>query len=435
MDNFYLANTIVSVSTLTQTLKKAIESALLPLWVRGEISNLRLQSSGHAYFTLKDKHSQISVVLFKGSFPSNLKLRDGLECILYGEVSVYEPRGTYQIIARLVVPEKEGLLQVEFQKLKQRLEEEGYFKAEHKKALPPLVRCLGLITSPTGAALQDFISVLKNKNWKGRVLIFPAKVQGKDAPASLIQALVRAQRVPALEALVLTRGGGSVEDLWCFNDEALVKAIYACSLPIISAIGHEVDFTLADFVADLRLPTPTAAAEFFADHYQSKAILLRHLEERLAQCRRQGMRQFSLCLARFQSQLSLYSLRKQLSYYHLYLDERGRRLEHIQKAKLHTFQAQLDHFKIKLDPYHPKRRLAHYKDKLFQINARLESTNPEYLLRRGYALLRNAKGQVLKSIQGLSPEAHVWIDLKDGILEAKVLSVSGGKAPSLPKLT
>ncbi len=417
-------HTIVSVSTLTQTLKKTIENTFLPLWVRGEISNLKVQSSGHAYFTLKDKHSQISIVLFKGSFPSNLKLRDGLECIIYGEVTVYEPRGTYQIIARLVVPEKEGLLQLEFQKLKQRLEDEGYFQAEHKKAIPTLVRNLGVITSPTGAALQDFISVLKNKGWKGKLIVFPAKVQSKDAPTTLIQAIAKAQRIPGLEALVLTRGGGSVEDLWCFNDEALVKAMYACAIPIVSAIGHEVDFTLADFVADLRLPTPTAAAEFFADHYQSKATLLAYTQQRFIRCKRQGLNPFISRLARVRSQLSLYTLKKQLSYYLLYLNERARRLYSTKKEILGKIQSQLEHFDIRISHYHPRGLIAVYQEKLHQVAARLEATSPQKLLQRGYALLKNAKGQALSSIHSIGHKDRLWISLKDGTMEVKVLAIS-----------
>lgn len=432
MDIF--AHTIVSVSTLTQTLKKTIESAFLPLWVRGEISNLRLQSSGHAYFTLKDKQSQIIIVLFKGSFPSNLKLRDGLECIVYGEVTVYEPRGTYQIIARLVVPEKEGLLQLEFQKLKQKLEDEGYFRAEHKKAIPTLVRSLGVITSPTGAALQDFISVLKNKGWKGKVLVFPAKVQGKDAPATLIQAIAKAQRVPGLEALVLTRGGGSVEDLWCFNDEALVKAMHACTLPIVSAIGHEVDFTLVDFVADLRLPTPTAAAEFFADHYQSRAITLMHLQRRLAHCKRQGQRQYRSCLEQGKALWRRYSLKKQVSSYHLYMDERARRLDSAKREGLEKWKSCLEQVHVQLGYYHPRGRMLAYQDQLRHLTARLEATSPQKLLQRGYALLKNKQGQTLDSIQGLHPNDCLLIHLKDGIAETKVITISkvGGFLPSLP---
>lgn len=421
------AHTIVSVSTLTQTLKKVIESALLPVWVRGEISNLRLQSSGHAYFTLKDKHSQISIVLFKGSFPSNLKLRDGLECIIYGEVTVYEPRGTYQIIAHLVVPEKEGLLQLEFQKLKQKLEDEGYFNAEHKKEVPPLVRRLGVITSPTGAALQDFISVLKAKSWKGKVFVFSAKVQGKDAPTTLIQALTKAQQVPGLEALVLTRGGGSVEDLWCFNDEALVKAMHACTLPIVSAIGHEVDFTLADFVADLRLPTPTAAAEFFADHYQSKVTLLTYFKERLIRCKRQGLSLFNARLARVQAQLSVHSIRKHLSYYHLYLDERLRRLESAKKESLSKVQSRLERFRVQLAHYHPRGSMASYQEKLTHFSKRLEATNPEKLLQRGYALLKTTQGQAVGSIHSVYPKDRLLICLKDGSLAVEVLNIAEGK--------
>ncbi len=420
MDGFYLANTIVSVSTLTQTLKKALESALLPLWVRGEVSNLRIQSSGHAYFTLKDKHSQISVVLFKGSFPSNLKLQDGIECIIYGEVSVYEPRGVYQIVARLVVPEKEGLLQLEFQKLKQKLEEGGYFKQEHKKAIPKSVSTLGVITSPTGAALQDFISVLKAKAWKGKLFIFPAKVQGQDAPSSLIFALQKAAATPGLEALVLTRGGGSVEDLWCFNDEALVKAIYACPIPVVCAVGHEIDFTLADFVADLRLPTPTAAAEFFADHYQSQEAQFLHIKNRFALCKRQGLKSWSLRLDSIKDRFYRYSFKKHLEYCYLHLDEAMRRLERVKDERFKASQGALERFWLKIQHYQPSILIKSYQERLLSLSDRLDATNPEHILRRGYALVRHENAKLIASVEGLRLQDHLCISLKDGELEVQV---------------
>lgn len=427
MDSFYLANTIVSVSTLTQTLKKAIESALLPLWVRGEISNLRIQSSGHAYFTLKDKHSQISVVLFKGSFPSNLKLQDGIECIIYGEVSVYEPRGVYQIVARLVVPEKEGLLQLEFQKLKQRLEEQGYFRQEHKKPIPKRVAILGVITSPTGAALQDFISVLKAKGWKGKLLIFPAKVQGQDAPATILSALKQAEQTQGLEALVLTRGGGSVEDLWCFNDESLVKAIYDCPIPIISAVGHEIDFTLADFVADVRLPTPTAAAEFFADHYQSQEALFLSLKNRFALCRRQGLKALSLRLSHLRDRFQRYSFKRQLERYYLYLDDASRLLERLRAEKRQGAYTQLERLRLRLQHSQPTRLVKAYQEQLASLRYRLDATDPNHILKRGYALLRDEPAQRILSLSDIRPKDHIHISLKDGSLKVEVLALSPKK--------
>jgi exodeoxyribonuclease VII large subunit len=228
------------------------------------------------YFSLKDAGAQLSAVMFRGDAArQDVKLRDGVQVLVYGEISVYEARGNYQLIVRAVIEDGVGRLQREFEALKRRLAEEGLFAAENKIAIPPMPRTVGVITSPTGAAVQDFVRILIRRGWRGQVVVLPAKVQGEGAAAELVE-MLRVACDPAecgvvFDLLVIGRGGGSLEDLWAFNEEPLVRAVAACPLPIISAVGHEIDFTLCDFAADVRVETPSAAAELISSGFVSAA--------------------------------------------------------------------------------------------------------------------------------------------------------------------
>jgi exodeoxyribonuclease VII large subunit len=254
----------LSVGELTARLKDLLEGAFPAVWVRGEVSNLRAQSSGHVYFTLKDAQAQLAAVLFRGDAArQRMPLRDGQQIIACGSVSVYGARGQYQLIVREVVEDGLGRLQAEFERLKQRLAAEGLFEPANKVPLPAMPRTIGFITSPTGAAVQDFLRILTRRRWRGRVVVLPAKVQGEGAAAEMAAWLEFVQRGgaaggPGFDLLVIGRGGGSLEDLWAFNEEPLVRAVATSRIPIISAVGHEIDFTLCDFAADVRAETPRA---------------------------------------------------------------------------------------------------------------------------------------------------------------------------------
>ena len=244
---------VESVTEFTRRVKAVLEAAVVPCWVRGEISNLRNQASGHAYFSLKDAGAQVSCVLFRGDAArSAAALRDGAQVVLFGETSVYEARGQYQLIVRLVVADGVGRLQREFEALKQRLAAEGLFAPERKREIPAMPACVGFVTSPTGAALQDFLRILTRRGWSGRLVVLPTKVQGEGAAVEMAAMLSLAGRLGIFDLLVIGRGGGSLEDLWAFNEETLVRAVAACPIPVISAVGHEIDFTLCDFAADRR---------------------------------------------------------------------------------------------------------------------------------------------------------------------------------------
>lgn len=253
---------IYSISELNSNIKQLLEDKYPFLWISGEISNYRVPSSGHCYFTLKDSRSQISAVLFRNQ-AANLAFRpkDGMAVIGFGRVAVYEPRGSYQIVFEYLEPRGIGNLQIAFEKLKRQLSAEGLFDELSKKTLPKIPKTIAIVTSPTGAAIRDFIQVAQRRFANLPIQVVPVRVQGESAPREIIQALTWLNEFGSCDVIVLARGGGSIEDLWAFNDEQVARTIFKSRIPVVSAIGHETDFTIADFVADLRAPTPSAAAE------------------------------------------------------------------------------------------------------------------------------------------------------------------------------
>jgi len=253
---------IFSVAELTKRIKGLLEENFSKVYVEGEISNINFPTSGHIYFTLKDKDSQLSAVSFKGS-NSKLKfnLEDGLHVICTGRITVYQPRGQYQIVVEHIEPKGEGALQLAFKQLKERLEKEGLFAKEHKKAIPDLPSRIGIVTSSTGKAIRDILNVINRRFSNLEILLIPVKVQGKDAPTQIKEAIETFNIYGKVDVIITGRGGGSLEDLWAFNEEIVARAIYASRIPVISAVGHEPDVTISDLVADLRAPTPSSAAE------------------------------------------------------------------------------------------------------------------------------------------------------------------------------
>lgn len=276
---------IHSVGQITRHLKDLIESdeGLQDLWVAGEISNFARAASGHLYFTLKDAESQIACVMWRRDAARVQALpRDGASVILHGYVTVYETRGVYQFYADIMQAEGVGLLAARFEELKARLLAEGLFDAAHKRPLPTLPRRIGLVTSASGAVVHDILTVLQRRYRLAEIVIVPAAVQGDDAPPQIVAALTALQRLGDIDVIIVARGGGSLEDLWAFNDETVARAIYASTVPVISAIGHEVDFTIADFVADVRAPTPSAAAELVAPDSAELSAQVTAMQQRLA---------------------------------------------------------------------------------------------------------------------------------------------------------
>ncbi len=263
-------NSVLSVSQLTRDIRALLEGRIGEVWVEGEVSNHRLQSSGHQYFTLKDAEAQLSCVMFRGmASRSQARLADGVQVQVFGQVTVYAPRGQYQMVVRMVQEKGQGSLQARFEALKRRLNEEGLFDQARKHPVPKYPKIVALVTSPTGAAVHDMLNILTRRAPWIRVLVFPVRVQGQGAEVEIARAIDTLNRaescgLPRVDTIVVGRGGGSLEDLWNFNEERVARAIFASEIPVISAVGHEIDFTIADFVADLRAPTPSAAAELLA---------------------------------------------------------------------------------------------------------------------------------------------------------------------------
>ncbi|OGW48309.1 MAG: hypothetical protein A2Z50_01710 [Nitrospirae bacterium RBG_19FT_COMBO_42_15] len=273
---------LLTVSQLTDLIKTSLEESFYDIWMEGEISNLRIPTSGHVYLTLKDKASQIRAIIFKSS-ARNIKfeLKDGIHIICHGRITVYDLRGEYQIVIDTAEPQGIGALQLAFEQLKEKLLKEGLFDAKRKRPIPLLPRKIGIITSPTGAAIRDMLNIINRRFANVHIIINPVPVQGEGAGAEISKAIAEMNEFEDIDVLIVGRGGGSLEDLWAFNEEVVARAIYNSKIPVISAVGHEIDFTIADFVADLRAPTPSAAAELVVKNKIDLMESLSHLFSRL----------------------------------------------------------------------------------------------------------------------------------------------------------
>ncbi|MDP0497246.1 MAG: exodeoxyribonuclease VII large subunit [Verrucomicrobiota bacterium JB024] len=440
------ADSVLSVGEFTRRVKDLLESNLPPCWVRGEISNLRRQSSGHVYFTLKDAQSQLSCVLFRGdAMRQQVDLRDGLQVIVYGQVSVYEPRGTHQLICRVVMDDGAGRLQQEFERLKAKLAAEGLFDAERKRSLPPLPRAVGFVTSPTGAAIRDFLSILARREWRGRVVVIPAQVQGAGAAAQIVVGIEAAQKLDGLDLLVVGRGGGSLEDLWCFNEESVARAIAACTLPVISAVGHEIDFTLSDFAADRRAETPSAAAELISSGYIEMVDRMEIARDSLHDLIERALERLGYRLDGARAGLERRHPQPRLEQASLRLDDLNNRLRsslrhtlaehrsvlakslhgltaHTPESVLRVSGVQLKSSRDRLArtvPVELRRKREHLK----QLTTRLENASLQKALDRGFAVARDERGELVSAKTGLQPGQRLALDFRDGEIVVRVETV------------
>ncbi len=389
---------IWKVSDLTREIKKIMESGFPTLWVSGEISNLRAHPSGHRYFVLKDNQCQLKAVLFRGDASAlGYVPQEGEECLAYGELTVYEPRGEYQLRVRHMMQDGMGNMRMQFERLKERLLKEGLFEDSRKKALPPLARKVAIISSASGAALQDFISILKRRDWNGSVFLFNSPVQGKDAPASLIKALARAISFSGIDLIVLARGGGSIEDLWAFNDEQLVRKIAESPVPTISAIGHQTDFVLTDFSADFRAETPSAAAEWISSEHIRLRKNLGELAERLNNVPGDCLSGILDRIELNEAKLSSFSPLSRIELQHQFLDD----LESRMSRKIKGFFEQKSYM-------------------LESLGQRLEGSSLKSSLMKGFAYFQDEHGKIIDRAEGLKEGSLVQATLKDGIKNMRV---------------
>lgn len=426
-----------SVSSYTREIKRLLEGSLEACWIKGEVSNLRRQSSGHLYFSLKDESAQLPVVMFRGNASGlDFDIDNGVEVLVYGEISVYEPHGRYQLIARAATQAGHGKLHREFERLKRKLLEEGLFDKDRKQPLPLAPRSIAFITSPSGAAVQDFMRILKRRKWTGQLVVLPAKVQGVDAAEALLEGLATAEALDCFDVIVVGRGGGSLEDLWCFNDEALVRALAASKIPVISAVGHEIDFTLSDFAADLRAETPSAAAELISSSYLdcvNRIELARDsLDERwgelLADCRRE--------LREWGGRMRAVAPERRLEFAKLRMDEMASRIEtsmtrEIAKARRRFADSRgafgecrperlLSDCQQRLrllderSRHNVDRRLSLLKQRFVRLGAKIQAISPNATLKRGYSILAKENGSIVTSVSELTEGERIRATLADG---------------------
>ena len=437
---------VFTVSELTARLKAALEEAFPAVWVEGEISNLRTPGSGHAYFTLKDEGAQLSAVLFRGRGRRvRFDLEDGMQVLAFGGLDVYAARGQYQLVVEMMEPKGLGALQLAFEQLKRKLGAEGLFDEGRKRPLPAFPRVIGVVTSPTGAAIRDILNIIGRRFGDLRILIAPVRVQGDEAPGEIVKALENLQTVPDLDVVIVGRGGGSIEDLWAFNDEVVARAIAACRVPVISAVGHETDFTIADFVADQRAPTPSAAAELVV---REKLVVIETLVDLYARLKQAVTAE----VAAYRERVLFLSRRRVLTDPARALRDLHRRLDELQgrlRLGLRSSQRQVRHRVAlatgALRSRSPLARIASGAALLAQLRGRLvasaahalkasrsrfaetvgrlESLSPLGVLARGYSLTRLPSGAVVRSAGQVAVGDPLEILLYQGALGARVTDV------------
>jgi len=395
---------VLSVGELTGKVRALLEKQIGSIWVSGEITNLRAQSSGHMYFTLKDAAAQLSCVLFRGTSGIQRELMtDGKKVLLQGEVTVYEARGQYQLIVQAVELQGVGALQIAFEKLKQKLAAAGLFAPERKRPLPRYPRRIGLVTSPTGAAIRDVLHVIERRNPGLEIILVPCRVQGDGAAGEIARAIgtlnefAAADEANHLDLILITRGGGSLEDLWAFNEEAVAQAIFESQVPVVSAVGHEIDFTIADFVADVRAATPSAAAEIITEDVFASRTFIAQAPGYLRQLARRKLLRETENFEALAARLARLHPRRQLNEFLQRLDDHQASLLRGLRAGVRSRRLMLENVAGRFSRARPSQVLKARKEALRQLERRLNVLGPEQVLARGYSITTDAKtGAVLR---------------------------------------
>ena len=411
---------IVSVSEITGAIKTLLEGALPDIKVRGEVSNVRRQASGHVYFSLKDSGAQAKAVLFKfaASAEARRLIENGRQIIIRGRLSVYEPQGTYSIVVQSVEEDGVGELQRRFEALKAKLAGEGLFDAERRREIPILPRRIAVVTSESGAAIQDFLGILRRRSWAGEVTIFNARVQGAEAVPEIVTQIQRVDASAAFDLLVVTRGGGSLEDLWAFNEEAVVRAVAACAIPVISAVGHEIDFVLTDFAADWRAETPSGAAERISSAFSECVELISALSVRLEQTAQHRLRLLERGLEISAQRLKAFAPRHRLEKLEMQLDERENRLRDGFSAYLRSAQDRVARLEERRFQASPRRYIERRTDQVAALAERLETCSAHRTLQRGFALVKDRRGRIVTAREEAEKLRRIEVHYHDGALWA-----------------
>lgn len=439
---------IFTVAELTRSIRGLLETRFGNVWVQGEISNYKLLPSGHQYFTLKDQRAAISCVIFRNTLPPFARpLTDGLQVQVAGQVTVFEARGQYQLNVQLLQTRGAGMLQAKFEALKRKLEAEGLFAAERKRPLPKFPRRIGIITSPSGAVIRDILNVLRRRAPGIEVLINPVRVQGVGAALEIANAIRELATPndawPPLDLLVIARGGGSIEDLWEFNEEAVARAIFHSALPVVSAVGHEVDFTIADFVADLRAPTPSAAAELIVPDVRELERRVIELQNCLTKCWRNFAVQARQRLRALSEKALARELRQRLRAAQQELDLARETLRRQLDRQRQLAQSRLTNSLLVLRARNPSRELAARRQLLHEARRRLQESarhrltksheraaragdllrilGPGATLERGYSITRDAEGKVIRQVTEAKTRTRIKTRVRDGEFESEIL--------------
>ncbi len=429
----------ISVAELTAQISEILQTEFFDIWVEGEVSNFKRHSSGHWYFTLKDEQAQIRCAAFRNH---NLYIRfrpeDGLKVRARGSISVYEPRGDYQLVVTSLEPVGKGALQLAYEQLKEQLWTEGLFDPAHKRPLPFLPKCIGIITSPTGAVIRDILQILRRRNSMVNVLIYPVHVQGEGAAKEIAAALAYLNTRTEVEVVILARGGGTLEDLWAFNEEVVARAIFKAAKPVISAIGHETDITIADFVADLRAPTPSAAAEIVAPHQEELRGQLAGYQQAMTAAFHYQLMQWRNQLAALRASRILEAVPSLVQRHSQYLDNLTYQLEAATRLILRQRYERLALLTLRLMAREVKSSLLKDRNKLQKLEARLQTAlnnrlastadrlaisisklhtlSPLKVMARGYALVWNEQGRLIKSPEEVAQGERLHLELSGGTI-------------------
>jgi exodeoxyribonuclease VII large subunit len=441
--NFGPTKKIFSVSELSQGIKNLLEREYPDVWVTGEVSNFRPAASGHLYFTLKDATAQLRAVCFRNQARYlKFKPQDGISVIARGRLSVYEARGEYQLYVEYLEPAGLGALQLAFEQLKQRLAAEGLFDIARKKPLPLLPRAIGVVTSPTGAVIRDILRILRRRFRNMNVLIYPVKVQGEGAAGEIVEGVKYFNREQNVDVVIVGRGGGSLEDLWAFNEEVVARAIAASGIPVISAVGHETDFTIADFVADLRAPTPSAAAELVVHRKQDHLTELENRARRMTQIVRLQLSEARQRLMELRMHHAFQTLATRLAERAQRVDDAVASLERSMRSRLNVarqewlrasagvvrydFRRLLGLKRAALDDRLGRfdaalrRFLTERHNRLAQVEAILKERSPLTILQRGYSITHDAAGKIVRDAEAVALGSDISVRLARGELGATI---------------
>lgn len=427
MDSLVKPDRIYTVSEITRLIRTELENSFPFLWIEGEVSNFHRHQSGHLYFTLKDEMSQLRSVMFRSEARQVIfELKEGLRVVCRGRISVYEPRGEYQLLVEVVEPKGKGALQLAFEQLKEKLKKEGLFDPARKKKLPLLPKKVGVVTSPRGAAIVDILRTLERRFARLHILIYPVRVQGEGAADEIVEGIDYLGRLPSLDVIIVGRGGGSIEDLWAFNEEKVARAIFRCPVPIISAVGHEIDFTISDFVADIRASTPSVAAEILVEKEQSFEEKIGNLEKRIVHFLRYLLQGWQNRVISLTQHRAFQNMRVKL----LNLEQKVDELETRAFDFIKNVSRKISEDKSRAILFEEKARnslkgiLQHFSSKWESLSAQLHSLSPLNILKKGYTLCWKDGGQhLVRGIGDVRQEDEVTVSFYKGEFSSVVKSV------------